>query len=116
MHPGLKPNFTFRSLNPTFRPTLQRLPTQKPHFLYETRLRRVRLLKVALRVLHRADDRRHSVAKAGMGFKKRPKRFFTQFRRRHRRNSFFRRTHTISRTTSNRTPALVGDPLTMIED
>src|SRR5208283_4556412 len=89
-------------------PTLHHLSTQKPHFLHQPLLRRVRLHEVSLRIPHRPDDRRHSVAKLRTALKKRQKRFVTQFRRRHSRASLFRRILTIARTTLNRTLALHG--------
>src|SRR5208283_1163114 len=104
MHPGLKANLPFRRLDPPRSPTLHHLSTQKPHFLHQPLLRRVRLHEVSLRIPHRPDDRRHSVAKLRTALKKRQKRFVTQFRRRHSRASLFRRILTIARTTLNRTP------------
>src|SRR5208283_5685268 len=65
---------------------------------------------VSLRIPHRPDDRRHSVAKLRTALKKRQKRFVTQFRRRHSRASLFRRILTIARTTLNRTLALAAHP------
>src|SRR5208283_3330279 len=103
MHPGLKANLPFRRLDPPRSPTLHHLSTQKPHFLHQPLLRRVRLHEVSLRIPHRPDDRRHSVAKLRTALKKRQKRFVTQFRRRHSRASLFRRILTIARTTLNRT-------------
>src|SRR5208283_2433475 len=104
MHPGLKANLPFRRLDPPRSPTLHHLSTQKPHFLHQPLLRRVRLHEVSLRIPHRPDDRRHSVAKLRTALKKRQKRFVTQFRRRHSRASLLRRILTIARTTLNRTP------------
>src|SRR5271166_1875408 len=105
MHPGLKANLPFRRLDPPRSPTLHHLSTQKPHFLHQPLLRRVRLHEVSLRIPHRPDDRRHSVAKLRTVLKKRQKRFVTQFRRRHSRASPFRRIPTIARTRLNRTRA-----------
>src|SRR5208283_2707628 len=110
MHPGLKANLPFRRLDPPRSPTLHHLSTQKPHFLHQPLLRRVRLHEVSLRIPHRPDDRRHSVAKLRTALKKRQKRFVTQFRRRHSRASLFRRILTIARTTLNRTR---GAPLAL---
>src|SRR5208283_3176723 len=110
MHPGLKANLPFRRLDPPRSPTLHHLSTQKPHFLHQPLLRRVRLHEVSLRIPHRPDDRRHSVAKLRTALKKRQKRFVTQFRRRHSRASLFRRILTIARTTLNRTLALAAHP------
>src|SRR5271166_4822075 len=103
MHPGLKANLPFRRLDPPRSPTLHHLSTQKPHFRHQPLLRRVRLHEVSLRIPHRPDDRRHSVAKLRTVLKKRQKRFVTQFRRRHSRASPFRRIPTIARTRLNRT-------------
>ncbi len=81
MHPGLKANLLFRRRDPLLGPALHRLATEKPHFLHQTFLHRVRLHEVSLRVPHRADDRRHSPTKLPMASKKRQERFVTQFRR-----------------------------------
>ena len=75
MHAGLKANFLFRRRDPIMGPALHRLSTQKPHFLDQPLLHRVRLHEVSLRILYRPDDRRHSLAKLRMVSKKGQKGF-----------------------------------------
>ena len=90
-HACLTANLPFRRRDPLLGPTLQSLTTEKPHFLDQPLLRRVRLHEGPLRIPHRTDDRRHSLAKLRMALKKRQKSFVTQFRRRHGRASVSRR-------------------------
>jgi hypothetical protein len=83
MHMRLLTNFSFRRFDLLLRPPLQGLPPKKPHFLDQPLFDRVRLLEISLRVLYRADYRRESLSKIGMGAQKRQKSFVTNFRCRH---------------------------------
>jgi hypothetical protein len=106
MHAGLKANLLFRRRDPFMGPALHRLSTQKPHFLDEPLLGRVRLHEGSLRIPDSPDNRRHSIAKLRMASKKRQKGFVAQFRRRHSR-ALLRRITIIARTTLNRTPRML---------
>ena len=83
VHTGLAANAPLRRLDPTVRPTLQRLAAQKPHLLDKPLLGHVRLPKLAVKVPYRANDRRQPVAKMRVRLQKRQKRFVADFHRRH---------------------------------
>src|SRR5206468_6098485 len=70
MHADLKANFLFGSRDPLMGPALHRLSTQKPHFLYEPLLRRVRRHEGSLRIPDCPDNRRHAIAQLRMAAKK----------------------------------------------
>ena len=83
VHPGLTANVPLGCLDPLVGPSLQRLAAQKPHLLDQPLFGRVRLTEVAAEVPHRANYRRHSVAKTRIRPEKGQKRFVAEFRRRH---------------------------------
>ena len=106
-----RPHVPLRHLDPLVRQTLQRLAAQKPHFLDQRLLGRVRHSEVSAPAPHRADYRRQSVARMRMGLAKRQKRFVAEFRRRHGADSLDCRGVSIFPTTSNRTHhGLTGKP------
>ncbi len=87
-----------------FRPTLQRLPPKKTHFLHKPLFNRISLLEISLRVLYSTRYRCDPGAKIRMRAQKRQKCRVTHNRRRHRINSIDFRIDTILRTNLNRTP------------
>jgi hypothetical protein len=57
MHLRLLTNLSFRNFDLPLRPSLHRLPPQKPHLLDDPLFGRVRLLEISLRILYGAAMR-----------------------------------------------------------